>query len=93
MNVRFAFFACHCQVCLIFTDGEANDREFVPKASKLWAEDEVSVFAIGIGNNIRHSLLAKTAGAEERVYQVDNFEEIANIAKGLLDQVWNTISK
>jgi len=80
------------RVCLIFTDGEADDKKYVPQASKLWAEDEVSVFAIGIGNNIRHSLLAKTAGAEQRVYQVDNFEEIANIAKGLLDQVWNTIT-
>ena len=36
----------------MFTDGQANDKKDVPRASKAWANEGVSVFAVGIGEGI-----------------------------------------
>ena len=35
---------------MVFTDGSANDDDNLPAASKAWADQDVAVFAEGIGN-------------------------------------------
>ena len=81
------------QVCLVFTDGEANDKNDVPAATQKWAADGVPVFAIGIGSGISRDGLAAIAGADERVLEVDNFAEIGDIAKSLFEKVCKTVGK
>ena len=40
---------------MVFTDGTANDDKFLQEASKAWADQNVAVFAVGIGNMISES--------------------------------------
>ena len=76
---------------MVFTDGEATDRTKVPDASKAWADDGVTVFAIGIGSGVSHKGLKDIAGANERAFEVDNFEAISEMAKGLLKKVCKNV--
>merc|ERR1712168_627997 len=69
------------RVCLVFTDGEATDRTKVPAASKAWADDGVTVFAIGIGSGVSHKGLKDIAGSDDRAFEVSNFEAIGEMAK------------
>ena len=75
------------KVCLIFTDGEASDKDQVPAASKAWANDEVSVFAIGIGDKISQEGLRIIAGADERAFQIANYAALGKLASSLLKEV------
>jgi len=75
------------RVCLLFTDGVATDKEEVPAASKAWADDEVAVYAIGIGSGIDQQGLIDIAGTEERVLRAKDFDAIAALAKNLMHQV------
>ena len=85
------------QVCLVFTDGIATDRSKVPAASKAWADDGVTVFAIGIGKGMEgtagHQGLKDIAGDEERAFSVENFEAIGEMAKSLLKKVCTKVGK
>ena len=74
-------------MCLIFTDGDASDKPKVPAASKAWADDGVTVFAIGIGKGISHEGLKDIAGDDERAFEIDNFEAISELATSLLKKV------
>ena len=78
---------------MVFTDGEATDKDAVPSASQKWTKDGVTVFAIGIGKGISHSGLKDIAGADERVLEVENFEALGEMAKTLLKKVCTTVSK
>ena len=81
---------CICplkKVCFIFTDGEASDEDQVPAASKAWANDKVTVFAIGIGDQISLEGLKAIAGADERAFQVANYEALGKLASSLLKEV------
>jgi len=81
------------RVCLVFTDGAASDGNRVPSATKAWADDGVTVFAIGIGAKLKHKGLAEIAGADNRAFEVENFDAIAELAKGLLKQVCKEVVK
>ena len=65
----------------------ATDKEEVPAASKAWADDEVAVYAIGIGSGIDQQGLIDIAGTEERVLRAKDFDAIAALAKNLMHQV------
>ena len=78
---------------MVFTDGEATDRNEVPAASKKWLEDGVTLFAIGIGPDISHAGLKDIAGADERVLVAKNFEALGEMAKTLVKKVCKTVSK
>ncbi len=43
------------QVCIVFTDGIANDRLEVPAASAAWAGIGAKVFAVGIGRRAKEN--------------------------------------
>jgi hypothetical protein len=77
----------HSQICLVFTDGEANDHDKVPAAAKLWAADGATVFAVGIGRGIHLPGLTDIAGSKDRAIKVHTFHEIGAIAKKLLGKV------
>ena len=85
------------QVCLVFTDGVATDRSKVPAASKAWAADGVTVFAIGIGKGMEgtagHQGLKDIAGDDERAFSVENFEAIGEMAKSLLKKVCTKVGQ
>ena len=89
----FQIFPNYCQICLVFTDGEASDKEKVPSAAQAWAEDGVTVFAIGIGSNVKHDGLKAIAGADERAFEVATFDAIADIASGLLKHICEKAGK
>ena len=59
----------------------------MPAASKAWADDGVTVFAIGIGSGISRQGLVDIAGADERALEVDSFEAISELATSLLKKV------
>ena len=40
------------QVCIIFTDGQANDAKQIPAATKQWEKIGAKVYAVGIGEGI-----------------------------------------
>merc|ERR1739838_862563 len=85
------------KVCLVFTDCVATDRSKVPAASKAWAADGVTVFAIGIGKGMEgtagHQGLKDIAGDDERAFSVENFEAIGEMAKSLLKKVCKNLEK
>ena len=71
----------------MFTDGVANDEEQVPAASKAWADHGVTVFAIGISDQISDQGLLDIAGDEERAFRVNDFAAISQLAKPLLKEI------
>ena len=77
----------------MFTDGEATDRSKVSAASEAWSKAGVTVFAIGIGNGVSHKGLKDIAGADDRAFEVDNFEAIGEMAKALLKKVCTKVGK
>jgi len=81
------------RACLVFTDGVATDEEDVPAASKAWADDGVSVFAIGIGGHIGQKSLIDIAGAEERALHVKTFDDIATLATSFLHKVFKCVTE
>merc|ERR1719431_2156698 len=85
--------ATTARVCMVFTDGEATDKDDVPAATQKGAKDGVSVFAIGIGKDISHDGLKAIAGNEERVLEVENFEALGEMAKTLLKKVCETVGQ
>jgi len=78
------------KVCVVFTDGEANDAEHLPAASKKWQDDGVEVFAMGVGPDVTKEGLSKVAGSAERVLQVKSFKELGKRMKDLLKDVCKT---
>ena len=78
---------------MVFTDGEATDKDKVPSASQKWMDDGVTVFAIGIGQGISRSGLKDIAGADDRVLEVANFEALGGIIQTLLRKIFQTVSK
>ena len=80
-------------MCIIFTDGEASDPDKVPAASKLWADDGVNVFAVGIGDEITREGLKAIAGADDRAIIVKSFAAIGAMAKSLLKKVCEKIGE
>ena len=78
---------------MVFTDGEATDRKDVPKESEAWAKEGVTVFAIGIGSGISHKGLKAIAGADDRAFEVSNFEAIGEMAKSLLKKVCKNVGE
>ena len=91
-SMTFMTYLIH-KVCVIFTDGEASKPEDVPAASKLWADEGIPVFAVGIGNEISHKGLKAIAGADDRAMEVSNFAAIGDLAKPLLKKVCKTIGE
>jgi len=79
------------RVCVVFTDGNANDYDFLPKASKAWADQGVTVFAVGIGDKIPLLGLQRVAGSKERIMTVADFKSIGREAKSLLVKVCKAI--
>jgi len=79
------------KVCLVFTDGEAVDKDQVPAASKRWNDDGVMVFAIGIGPEISKEGLIQISGSSERALAIKSFAELGEKMKGLLKNVCTKI--
>ena len=69
------------------------DKEDVPAASKAWADDGVTVFAIGIGTRIGQKSLIDIAGAEERAFHVKTFDDIATMATSLMHKVFKCVTE
>jgi len=75
------------KICMVFTDGDANDADEIPAALSAWTNAGVKVFAIGIGKLIDRKGLVEIAGSEDRVLQVDDFAAIGAHAKSLLKKI------
>jgi len=93
------------RACVVFTDGNANDDKFLQEASKAWADQDVVVFAVGIGNMVSEFGLEKitsssfaahleannpSSKSNERI--MTNFKIIGGKAKSLLARVCKVIS-
>ena len=59
----------------------------MPAASQAWADDGVTVFAIGIGGGIDQQGLTDIAGAEERALRAKDFDAIAELATSLMQKI------
>ena len=59
----------------------------MPEASKAWANDGVTVFAVGIGSKITKENLTAVSGANERAFKIRKYRHIARLAKSLLKKV------
>jgi len=97
LDTAYASFAEHQRndkevkkVCVVFTDGEANDADHLPAASKKWRDDGVEVLAVGVGPDVTKEGLSKVAGSAEKVLQVESFKELAKTMKDLLKDVCKT---
>ena len=71
------------QVCIVFTDGQAIDEDNLEEASQKWAENNVTVFAVGIGSEVERETLRKIAGNESRILWAEDFDQLANITNDL----------
>ena len=72
---------------MIFTDGDATDRDEIPASRDAWNADGATVFAVGIGSDLSRDGLREIAGEDKRAFEVANFEAIAEAAKSLLKEV------
>merc|ERR1719383_1271148 len=79
------------KVCVVFTDGEANDAKNLPEASKKWRDDGVMVFAVGVGPDITTEGLTQVAGSAKRVLKIKSFEELGKKMNSLLKSVCKTV--
>jgi len=71
------------RVCIVFTDGQAIDEDNLEEASQKWAENNVTVFAVGIGSEVERETLRKIAGNESRILWAEDFDQLANITNDL----------
>ena len=65
----------------------------MPAASKAWAKNGVTVYAIGIGKGISHEGLTAIAGIDDRALEVENFAAISEITSTLLKKVCKTVGE
>ena len=56
-------------------------------ATKAWANDNITIFGIGVGNNITLSDVELMVGAEERAFYVDNAEALSGLMKTLFGKI------
>jgi len=74
------------KVCVVFTDGHADDIGKIPAASRAWQHEGVTVFAVGVGNDVDREGLRIIAGSESRV-RPDNFRGMDWEQKSVFDQM------
>ena len=74
-------------MCLIFSTEKAQEAKKVPMATKAWANDNVTVFGIGVGNNITLGDVELMVGAEARAFHVDNAEALSGLMKTLFEKI------
>jgi len=80
--------------CIVLADGDASDETRLEGATQAWADNNIPVFAIGIGHGINPKGLLKITGNEpSRVLQVDDFSDIKDIMESLLVIVCKAIEE
>jgi len=79
------------KVCIVFTDGQANDRSQTPAASKAWRDEGVSVIAVGIGEGINMEGLAAISGSKTRALRAKSYLRITDIIDSLLVKICKEI--
>jgi len=79
------------KVCIVLTDGKATDAAKIPAALKAWGNKGVTVFAMGIGKNIKDAGLEVITGSKDQVIKVADFNAIGKAANSLLAKVCKAI--
>jgi len=72
------------KACIVFTDGEASDKDELPAALKAWGSKGVKVFAVGIGKKIDAAGLEAVTGSAYRFIQVPSIEAFSEAAAKFL---------
>ena len=72
-------------IAIVLTDGHSNSGEDVVNASETARTLLIELFALGIGGGIDDEELLQIAGSQDRVYRIDNFDNI-NDARALVTQ-------
>nr|XP_015212368.1 PREDICTED: collagen alpha-6(VI) chain [Lepisosteus oculatus] len=68
------------QYLLVITDGESQDS--VSQAAQDLRKDNINLYALGVGR-MDATQLTEIAGSPDRVYKVDNFDQLDHIKKRL----------
>ncbi|MBN3325895.1 CO6A6 protein, partial [Atractosteus spatula] len=74
------------QYLLVITDGESQDS--VSQAAQVLRKDNINLYALGVGR-MDATQLTEIAGSPDRVYKVDNFNELDQIKKRLPRELCN----
>ena len=73
------------RIAIVLTDGRSNRGVDVVTASEAARSSSIELFALGIGDGIDDEELLQIAGSQNRVYRIDNFDNI-NDARALITQ-------
>ena len=80
---------------MVFTDGKtaSSDEKKLKPAQQAWAANDVTTYAIGVGNGIDLAELTVIAGDAKRVERPKNFNELTSTAEKLIAQVCKKLGK
>ena len=70
---------------MLFTDGEQSDNADLSAASSGLKNKGVTVYAIGVGNNVKESELLNIASSKEHVLTTPSFKELDKLNSVLLN--------
>nr|KAG5710519.1 hypothetical protein BaRGS_013165 [Batillaria attramentaria] len=67
------------KVAVVVTDGQSHDRRQTALEAKKAADANITVFAIGVGNNVEHAELEEIAGDAGRLYMCSNYHTLQTL--------------
>lgn len=71
------------QIAVVITDGNSQESDKTAKQAKLTHEAGITVFAIGVGNEISHQELKNIASSHEYIFAVQNYDALDTIKNKL----------
>nr|AAZ80783.1 matrilin [Biomphalaria glabrata] len=74
------------KVSIVITDGNSQEWKLTKEAAEEARKDNIVMFAIGVGTDIRNSELLNIAGDQSRVTKVDNYNQLSSIKESLAHQ-------
>merc|ERR1711941_106768 len=78
------------KVLIVLTDGKSNDdAAFAAKSAR---DEDITIFAIGIGNGIEQEELESIADQPEFIFTVEDFEELISTMHSVSNEVCGFIN-
>ncbi|KAL8562554.1 hypothetical protein ACOMHN_045819 [Nucella lapillus] len=83
------------KVVVVLTDGNSQDWQLTKSEARLCKEDNITVFAVGVGKQVKKTELYNIAGGEwKQVFMSDSYETLtANVKKSLFTKTCTLVPK
>ncbi|XP_059147872.1 cartilage matrix protein-like [Physella acuta] len=81
------------KVGVVLTDGDSQDKDFTKKEAENARNQNITMYAIGVGPKVHETELTNIAGDKSRVSRVDKYEELRRIKQELANQICQKVKK